>query len=400
MARPRELRLPSRPPARPGRRLAVALLLAALAAWLGWAQLPGRSLLAFGTPATGAAEWIWIDGPHDRRSPVAFYAVRDVALDAVPPGVELRVLADEEYHAFVNGRWVGAGAWSPGAPLDAYAVASLLRKGSNRILFEVRSARGSGGLLACLVDPRDGRVLAATGESWQTLQRHHDELFQGWARLGPAHGTRSWGRPPTGRWGAPEPGPPRPALEPRGRKQRVPPTHLRLLGDPDGWRPFRALGKVPRALRGRSGPGYEIDFGAPVAGRLNLRLAEDPGLRTALLFFDDAPRRFPPLEPFPAASADDPGGAHGPPQASAIVIPGRPGWSDVAARRFRYVAVIGEVELLEAWIDPPAPWEEPLPPAACAPCEGLLGIEPPPLRTPVQDEVGRQLERFTRVAGR
>lgn len=393
--------MPSKPLSRLGRRLAVALPLAALAAWLGWAQLPGRSLLAFGAPATGAAEWIWIGGPHDRRSPVAFYAVRDVMLDEVPPGVELRVLADEEYHAFVNGRWVGAGAWHPGAPLDAYAVAGLLRPGGNRILFEVRSARGSGGLLACLVDPRDGRVLAATDERWQTLQRHHEGLFQGWARLGRAHGTRSWGRPPTGRWGAPEPGPPRPLLEPRGRNHRVPPARLRLLGDADGWRPFRAHGKVPRLLRGSSGPGYEIDFGAPVSGRLNLRLAEGPGLRTALLFFDDAARRFPPLDPFSAAAAGgDPDGEHGPPQASAIVIPGRPGWSDAAARRFRYVAVVGEVELIEAWIDPPAPWEEPLPAARCRRCEGLFGIEPPPLRTPVQDEVGRQLERFTSVARR
>lgn len=373
------------------------MALGALVVWLAWAQLPGHALGTFGVPATGMAEWIWIDGPHDRRSPAAFYAARDVTLDEVPPEVELRVLADEEYHAFVNGRWVGAGVWHPDAPLDAYAVASLLRPGENRILFEVRSARGSGGILACLVDPKSGRVLAATGEDWPTLPRHHDGLFQGWAPLGRAHGTISWGRPPTGRWGVPEPGPVRAPFEPANEDHRVPPERIRPIGEPGGWRPFRVGWKVPRALRGRPGPGYEIDFGEPVAGRLNLRFAGDGRQRTALLFFDGGPSLFPPLDPLTARVADK---THGSPQAAAIVLPGRPGWSDAAVRRFRYVAVVGEVELLEVWIDPPAPWEEPRGLTVCSRCEGLLGIEPPPLRTPVQDEVGRQLERFTRVARR
>lgn len=369
---------------------------AALTAWLAWAQLPGRSLWGFGAPATGPAEWIWAAGPHDRRSPMAFYAAREVELDEVPPAAELRVLADEEYHAFVNGRWVGAGAWEPGAPLDVYAVAGLLRPGENRILIEVRSARGAGGLIAVLADPESGRVLAATDRSWATIPRHQDALFQRWASLPPAQGTRSWGKPPVGRWGSPEPGPVRTAIVPRTRDHRVPPARIRPLGEPDGWRAFRAGSpRLPRVLRGRSGPGYEIDFGEPVEGRLSLRFVGEQGLRTSLLFFGEESSRFPPLEP-----AESGGAGHGPPQAAAIVIPGRPGWSDAVARRFRYVGVIGEAELLEAWIDPPAPWEEPVPTALCRRCEGLLGIEPPPLRTPVQDEVGRQLERFTSVARR
>ncbi len=40
------------------------------------------------------------------------------------------------------------------------------------------------------------------------------------------------------------------------------------------------------------------------------------------------------------------------------------------------------------------------PPRAAAPVRGVLGIVPPPLRTPVEDEVWRELEGVPGVAGR
>ena len=130
------------------------LLLAALAlaGWRHWrdADLP-----------TGDAEWIWAELPDRLPTPLAFYAVRDFTLDAVPgagggeaaggaaasgvpdPGAaELRLLADEEYVVWLNGQRIGSNRYRPGAPLDVYRVGDLLLPGPNRLIVELRSSRG------------------------------------------------------------------------------------------------------------------------------------------------------------------------------------------------------------------------------------------------------------------
>ena len=416
----RSLPSPSRSPL--GRRLAVAVPLAALLAWLAWAQLPGRGLLSLGAPATGGAEWIWIDDPPTRRSPVAFYAVQDFELEAPAPAAELMVAADEEYLVSINGRWVGLGAWRAGATIDRYAVGEWLRPGANRVVIEVRSGRGTGGLLACLTDPASGRALTATDRGWRTVAHHPNGLFQGWGSIAHAPRAISWGRPPTGRWGAVEPGPLR--RPPTDHGVRLPPVRARPLGAGGTWRPVVAEVRVPRPARGERG--VLLDWGRPVAGHLSLRFDSTEGQRTALLFtgalpvdpLDGAPDGAPDGggdgrataedrgadtdrgEPGadrgePGADRGEPAADGGAPDAAVIVISGRRGWTDTVARRFRYVAVLGVTPVAETWVDAPAAWESVREPADGR-RQGLLGIAPPPLRTPVEDEVWRQLKGLAR----
>jgi hypothetical protein len=125
-----------------------------------------------------------------------------------------------------------------------------------------------------------------------------------------------------------------------------------------------------------------LDWGRPVEGHLSLRLGNG-GLRTALLFTGAEA-----VDPL----ADGPGAA---PDAAVIVVPDRRGWTDVVPRRFRYVAVLGATPVVEAWVDPPLPWETVREPAGGRRA-GLFGIAPPPLRTPVEDEVWRQLKGLAR----
>jgi hypothetical protein len=79
---------------------------------------------------------------------------------------------------------------------------------------------------------------------------------------------------------------------------------------------------------------------------------------------------------------------------------------DAHLRRFRYALVVGlpgtmeEISARVQEIDPAqaaglVQQEE----SARKPARGVLGIVPPPLRTPVEDEVWRDLEGVAGVAG-
>lgn len=377
-------------PALSTHHLAALLGSVVLLGWLAWAQLPGHSLPFTADRATGDAEWIWAQVPRDKRSPMAFYAARDFELPAVPAGAELAILADEEYHVFVNDRWVGSGAWAPAAKLDVYRVGELLRPGTNRLLVELRSGRGNGGLLVCLTDAADGRVLVASDRSWRTPMRHANGLFRGWASLEHAPAAISWGRPPTGRWGVPQRGRARAAGR-TGAGRRRTPVRARALVD-GRWRALTGATLPERMTTGA--PGVLLDFGEEVSGRLSLRFRRAVGGKQALLFVGMLP--YDPLVPAPLQTAD--GGAAGDdgrsrePDAPVLAPPGRRGWSDAEARRFRYATVVGVPPVAEAWVDPAAADEAIRLPSEGASGRGLLGLTPPPLRTPVEDEVGRELQ--------
>lgn len=381
------------------RKLPWLLAGALLLTWLGWAQLPGHSLLSLGAPVTGDAEWIWLSGPRDRRASVSFYAVRDIELERVPEAPRFLVLADEEYQAFVNGRRIGSGVYREGARLANYDVSDLLRPGSNRLIVEVRSGRGTGGLIVCLRDAAGGEVLAHTDPSWRTLTHHSDALFRDWAPIPGGRAAESWGRPPLGRWGRLKVGPVRQPA--RKVSERQPPRRALPLGAPDArWYPLhRGWTGLPHPTRS-GGRGVLLDFGEEISGHLSLRFAEADQRRVALVFLAAQP-----IDPLQDATryAQE---VVGRPDIEPIVLAGRPGWSDAAARRFRYAAVVGTAEIAEAWVDPPAPWETVLPPrratgrngtGGAARGDGLFGLAAPPLRTPVEHEVRRQLQS---VAGR
>ncbi len=87
-------------------------------------------------------------------------------------------------------------------------------------------------------------------------------------------------------------------------------------------------------------------------------------------------------------------------------------WLDARLRRFRYALVIGIERPLGARVyavEPRAAARgglevapETAPPGPPAPSlgRGVFGLAPPRLRTPVEDEVRRKLERLQGVAGR
>ncbi|HEY6320940.1 MAG TPA: hypothetical protein VJA16_05215 [Thermoanaerobaculia bacterium] len=354
---------------------------------------------------TGGAEWIWV--AHDRRQaqPLAFYAVRDFALAAPPPRARLLALGDPEYVLYLNGKRVGAGSWRPGAHLDEYEVGPLLRIGGNRLLAELRSAGGGGGFLASLVDEASGRPLLGTDGGWRTFRRHRLGLVRGWlpvepaavaavvSAAGPGEAAVTWGRPPVGRWGRVVPPWPRPLFaELTGDRRPVP------AASPAPYVPPPSTG-----VRGDSTM-VLFDWGRQVTGYLALETGFEPGMdddleqppparqRTALLWTGDAP-------PEPAGSGLRPSGA-------GVMMSSAHLWLDARLRSFRYALVIGLERPLAARVYAVEPREaargglEVAAPQAPPAGHGVFGLAPPRLRTPVEDEVRRKLERLQGVAGR
>jgi hypothetical protein len=370
---------------------------------------------------TGGAQWIWV--VHDRRlaQPLAFYAVRDFALAAPPPRARLLALGDPEYVLYLNGKRVGAGCWRPGAHLDEYEVGPLLRIGGNRLLAELRSAAGGGGFLASLVDEASGRPLLGTDGAWRTFRRHRLGLLRGWLPIdppavaavvsaaGPGDAAVTWGRPPVGRWGRVMPPWPRPLFaELTGGRQPVPAASTA---------PY-----VPPPATGVRGDSTMVlfDWGRQVTGYLALETGFEPGMdedleqppparqRTALLWTGD-------VRPEPAGGGLRPSGV-------VVVMASGHQWLDARLRRFRYALVIGLERPLAARVYAVEPREAAqdglevvegtagTPAAGTAgaaggagpppPGHGVFGLPPPRLRSPVEDEVRRKLQRLEGVAGR
>jgi hypothetical protein len=288
------------------------------------------------------------------------------------------VTADEEYVLTLNGKQVGAGAWRPGAPLDVYEVGPLLLTGGNRLVAELRSSRGSGGLLVSLEDVAAGRFLVGTDERWRIFPHHQLGVVRGWLPLALGEPVHCWGVPPVGRWGLPGEGPVKPLL---GRLTGAPLPAVSA-------RPLTlALGPAASAETAKV-PGSPVlyDWGREVAGYLTLEVRPAETQAAALLFTGNEPPD--PLRERPA---------------SILVQPGRRDWMDSRPRRFRYAVLVG--------LAPPAAVTVlPVPPGMVPPHDpeapqtpetsGVFGIAPPPLRTPVEHEVWSKLQRLAGVAGR
>lgn len=309
-----------------------------------------RAAYARSVLPTRAAEWIWSGDARRERGPSAFWAARDFTLDAVPESAVLTVQADPEYVLWLNGRRIGAGHFVLGAPLDGYEVAPLLQSGTNRLLAELRSDHGAGGFLLSLTEGRGGRQLVASSPEWTILRRDDPNLIRGFRPLDGGTPAYSWSFPPIGRWGVPRPGAARPLRFPRAA-------------------PVPSTGNS-----GVAGRSVRFDWrAAGVVGRLALRIAPEEATQVAVL----------------RVQPDEGTG----PAISVILMPNRREWLDPVVRRIRSVEVTGTVRIEGARVIPPFGPEdriaEPTPPP-----RGLLGLRPPPLRTPVEDEVGRQLERL------
>lgn len=364
--------------------LRISLLLVAGVLLLALGSRIVSAVAARMTTPTGGAQWIWMERSRTDLRPAAFYAVRDFFLDEAPARARLLILADPEYVLTLNGKRIGAGRYQLGGParLDVYELGDLLVAGGNRLLVELRSDRGAGGLLAVLQDGA-GRTLVRTDGDWRIVQRHNFGLIRGLVPLGPDDDMDSlpvftWGPPPTGRWGRPEVGPELPRLAELMRSAPV--AASRLPSQPVPGLPATSAKHV--AL---------FDWGREVTGYLALQMPAGEGLKKAILFTGEKP---------PDPLRDRPAGA-------VLAMNGRRSWMDAQARRFRYALVIsdrpaGAVTARVLPVDPKLAAGRILASVTGGgrKLEGVFGLEPPPLRTPMQDEIWRELERVPRVGRR
>lgn len=355
------------------RWLLAALLVVLTVVVLALANRALPAVVARTSLPTRGAQWIWEERGRTDTSPAAFYAARDFDLPAPPARARLLVMADEEYVVHLNGRRVGSGSWTPGAGLDVYEVGPLLLPGGNRAVAELRSGRGVGGFLAALVDGATGEPLLETDGTWRILRQHHLGLVRGWSPLG-METAFSWGYPPIGRWGVPEPG-------------REKPLFASLVD-----RPVLPRGGTARKAGPREA-GLLFDWGREVTGHLVLDVPPREEIGPALLFTGPTP---------PDVRQDTP--------SAAVLVPrGARRWMDARPRRFRYVLLLGMKRPAAARLLPLAPELDPGTVAALLPRDGeapegvfgnLFGIGAPPLRTPVEDEVWSELQGVPGVARR
>lgn len=333
--------------------------------WPGWV----------GAGRNRGAQWVWRDGDLRSIGPTAFFAVRDFDLAAVPARAEVSVVGDEEYVLYLNGEWIGGGAWSPGASADRYEVTAFLRPGRNRWVAELRSATGSGGFRLELADEA-GLTLVATDGEWRRLDGAWHGLFREIPLLPELPKVRVLGRSPLGRWGSPGSGPPRPALAMRDLSRVRRAAAVRFPGEGAAERPIEGRRRGPNL-----GPLVEFDFGAEVSGYLQLSYRDiegDRGPRTALLRFGDQPA---PETPWLADEV-------------VVPIPAAGNRVEALPRTFRYVAVAGlpgvfAAEVLEAGVAEEA--------AVARTCCSVFGLGKSSLRAPMQHEIWRELERFPGV---
>ncbi len=356
---------------------AVALLLLAAGQWL----LDARRVVA--APTRGAA-WIWAADTVLEDRPEVFYALRDVELEFEPVAAEIEILADEEYWLSVNGASVGAGRWTPGTPLDRYDVRHWLRRGRNRLLVELRSARGAGGLIARLVaSGNDAELVVGSDDTWRIVRRHQNSLVSPDEVAPEGRSPRVWGPAPLGRWGMPTVGPLLPRLD-QLRRSRRPWVPRQVRIGPEGvWLP--APGRATTAL----GPWVVFDWGAEVAGYLSIGFRPEDEPAHALLWMgSESPAS--PLGVDPRLDPHD---------VVLLGAPGRTWWTDVRPRRFRYLHVLGLDRVTVAEVYPVHADRAGALLAAPSKPVGLWGLEAPRLVTAVEHEVWRELEGLPGLGG-
>ncbi|OQC41533.1 MAG: hypothetical protein BWX64_00830 [Acidobacteria bacterium ADurb.Bin051] len=317
----------------------------------------------------GEAHWLW--APEDPRgtAPTAFFLVRDFSLETPPAGAaRLIASGDEEYSVFLNGAWVAAGRYHPGAPAEVRDLTGILRPGENRLVVELRSSHGLGGFAARLADGAD-RTLLLTDASWEVVRADWGLLTDGVREPGAA--PRDWGVSPVGRWQRLSPGPVRPPLA--GEREELAARWFTSL--PQGeWFPA-PQSAYPAFPLGRK---VIFDWGKPVEGFLALEFATgEGGGRTLVTFAEELTDEVRP-------------------RADRLFVrpPGRNYWYDVEPHRFRYATVVTLDPVLAAkvYLEPVgAPPPEPPP--------GWFGVRLPPLRPPGEDELWRELEGVPDGAG-
>ena len=325
------------------------------------------------SPVHGA-QWIWAPGLERHTTAQAFYAVRDFDLTAAPTKAEISIQADAEYILLVNGQRVGSNRYVAGAPLDRYEVSNYLRIGRNRLAVELRTPRGIGGLLCNLEIDADRAKRIVSDDRWMIQRRYQPRLRRGEPLLPTAQRAKAWARPPTGRWGWPKIDALRPDLKTITLGKRpLPARRASSREESAEWTRRRR----PKRKSSAIGAWVTFDWNRPIQGFIKLSLAERE-FAGALLFVG--------LEP-PDPFSDEPANF-------VISVPGRGTWTDTEPRRFRYVTVVGisdltGAEVLKIDADQLLDFQ-----ARKDSIEGVYGLRDPQLRTPMENEIWRQVHRL------
>lgn len=155
---------------------------------------------------TGPATWIWVDGDTSVKMPIAFFAVRDILIPPDPPLVRVRIACDADWTLYLDGNEMGGGGATPLPELRVFDLKGHVRKGVvNRLVVALRSADGTGGLLASVdfAPLRENDVV--TDATWRICRDWSSDLLTGARSCEEA--PRVLGVPPVGRWNYPAPEP-------------------------------------------------------------------------------------------------------------------------------------------------------------------------------------------------
>ncbi|MCP4202843.1 MAG: hypothetical protein GY769_13040 [bacterium] len=328
---------------------------------------------------TREAQWIWASDLDAEDGWVNFFVYRDFVLESgVPDRAELTIQADEGYWAFVNRQAAGSGGFRDGAPVDSYDVAEFLRPGANRLVVQLRSRRGVGGLLARLDLGEAGSVVTDGG--WRMCRRYESALL-GSGFVPEDIGTvKVWGVPPVGSW---------PVLP---EVVRLPALGDQLLSSQttDIFR-FRALGQSewvrrfpPPESRLPLGRWVIFDLGRVVHGYMNVVFAAHGGAQ-GLVY----------------TSLDRPTGPDTADPATRFLSPvGRGSWTDPQPREFRFVTVVALAEIAGLRVFETAPEWVAERGAGEIRRRRAFGFQPPPSAATVEHEFWRELKRVTGLTGR
>jgi len=166
-------------------------------------------LIPLASAAAERPQWIWSPDQESGSVPQGTcYFRKAFALEA-PTGGDLKIAADDEYEAYLNGRRIGTG--SATETLDQYDVGNFLRSGANLLAVRVNNTQGATAALGVRLTVRDrarGLLTVASDASWLTnvwpLPLWHTPLYNDsrWANaqaLGLVGATPPWDDVPPAR---------------------------------------------------------------------------------------------------------------------------------------------------------------------------------------------------------
>ena len=275
---------------------------------------------------TREAQWIWVSGATEEARPVAFYAVREFELAEIPVQASLTTTSDEESLVFLNAVPIGGSHYANGRSVRLYDVVEALRVGRNRLVVEMRSVWGVGGLLLRLeISGKSGNQEIVSNQDWAIYRQSTDELFDIESVLPQGESPKVWGAAPVGRWlvlGEPVLVPT--IAELRTTDNALGASRVRM---PAGAKRWQELGKTDRSSPAL-GNWVTFDFGEEVMAYLALRFppqADEGSQPVGLLYLGHQPRI---LNRSQA-------------ERHVVLMPGQRIWLDARPRRFRYATFVG-----------------------------------------------------------